>query len=727
MSVGRVMTLLAAVVAVACPALAQDRLPRPKVALVLSGGGAKGFAHVGVLQWFEENRIPVDVITGTSMGGLVGGAYATGMSAAELNQLMDSVDWNALVAPQIPYRDLDMRRKEARRDFPTGIEFGLKGGLRTPTGLNPAQGPMLLINQIALPYPDDISFDALATPFRCVATDLTRSEQLVFDRGSLSVALRSTMSIPGLFTAVNFEDRILVDGGVMNNLPTDVAKSMGAELVIAVDFGFVGPTPEEISSFIGVTTASLNALMIENQRRSLRLADLIIQPDVSQWGIGSFDAYRDIATAGYQAAERQRRFLLTLQASQEEWDAYVQRRAATRGSAQFVPAYVRVAGVPERQAYELELTFARFAGQPLDREVVDRAIRIVVGNGRYEAIRYERETRGGDVGLLFTVTPKTYGPPFLDPLIEIDGVQTDSPRLTLKGRLTTYDLGAIGSEFRVTGSIGSEQQATAEVFLPLGGSPVFFAADFGYRSSISDFYAQERFVSPLRISRFGGGVDIGVMIGRFAEVRAGYESQWLESRPSAVNSTAPNLRGSEQAITARLRVDTTNAATVPTSGARFDAFGTRVLKAPGAPSAFNRAGIEFHGYLPAGWHGILFATVSGRWLQGDYGSSLYEPALGGALRLGAFSYDQLRGRNTMYFNAGYLRQIGALPSFIGGKVYVGTWIETGSAYEALGSARFSTNLSGGLIAETPLGPLLLGGSVGPSGRRALYFTFGRGF
>jgi NTE family protein len=223
--------LLFAGLVLGAPALAQPAPPgappgeRPRVGLALGGGSARGLAHIGVLEWFERHRIPVDVIAGTSTGGLIAGAYASGMTPAEIRELMRTTDWDLMFLADSPFRYKTFRRKQDARAFPSQLEFGLKGGFQFPGGLNPGQQVSLLLDRIAAPYSDLRSFDDLPTPFRCVATDLRRSEVVVLQRGPLARAMRATMAIPGVFTPVSYDDWLLVDGGTLNNIPADVVRA----------------------------------------------------------------------------------------------------------------------------------------------------------------------------------------------------------------------------------------------------------------------------------------------------------------------------------------------------------------------------------------------------------------------------------------------------------------------------------------------------------------------
>ena len=254
------------------PATAQER---PPVGVAFGGGGARGLAHVGVIQWLEEHHVPIDLAAGTSMGALVGGFFATGMSAADLETLLADMDWNNVFASS-GFAHKNIRRKDDGRSFPSRLEFGLKDGLNAPTS-GSGQQVGLLLDRIAAPYCAALSFDELPTPMRVVAVDLLTATPVVLDRGSLSVAMRASMSVPEHLPPVHLDGRILVDGGAMNNVPADVVRAMGARHVIAVSVGGMqNPTAVNYSTF-GLMGATLDAMVRANSRKALTSADIVIE------------------------------------------------------------------------------------------------------------------------------------------------------------------------------------------------------------------------------------------------------------------------------------------------------------------------------------------------------------------------------------------------------------------------------------------------------------------
>src|SRR5271169_1766002 len=246
---------------------------RPKIGLVLQGGGALGLAHVGVITWMEEHHIPADYIAGTSMGGLVGGVYATGHNAVEMRQIVNGIPWDQVMAGQTPFDDLSFRRKEDARDYPNNMEFGLRKGVQFPEGFNSGQQVSLVLDKIALPYSEIKSFNDLPTPFACVATDLVSGRPKVFHDGSLSLALRSTMSLPGIFTPVRTKDAIYADGGLLQNIPVEVAKQMGADITLAVHLAEAPLAPNTNLSSFSVLGQSISVMISANELLSMEKAD----------------------------------------------------------------------------------------------------------------------------------------------------------------------------------------------------------------------------------------------------------------------------------------------------------------------------------------------------------------------------------------------------------------------------------------------------------------------
>ena len=297
--------------------------------VALEGGGAKGLAHIGVLRWFEEHHIPVDYIAGTSMGGLIAGLYATGYSPSEIEQIVGGIDWDQALAGQIPYQALSYRRKEDLRALPNYVELGLRHGIAGPSGLNSGQAVSLIIDRYLLPYSEPKSFDDLPIPFRCVATDLVSGKPEVFASGSIVNALRATMSIPGVFSPVVEGGKIFADGGLLNNLPTDVVKKMGSEVTIGVHLS-VGPNdPKQLRTIFQIAGGSTGVMIDANVLRGMELADLLLTIDVAGFTTLEFSRFADILPKGYEAAQAKARVCLIVcchLSADDDWNRHMAAR-----------------------------------------------------------------------------------------------------------------------------------------------------------------------------------------------------------------------------------------------------------------------------------------------------------------------------------------------------------------------------------------------------------------
>ena len=360
---------------------------RRTVGVAFGGGSARGIAHVGVIRWLEEHRIPIDVAAGTSMGGLIGGVYATGMEAAELQTVLDTMDWDQLFgSSNFVYKNI--RRKNDARDYPSRLEFGLKGGIVPPTSLNSGEYVELFLERIAAPYHDIESFDALPTPFRTVAVDLVTARQVVLRRGSLADAMRATMSLPLIFPPVVLDGHVLVDGGAMNNVPADVVKSMGADVVIAVNVGDVS-NPENLSyTMLSLAGSTLDAMMRASTKKSLESADVVLNVPLHAYGSLDWRRADELADEGYRATEAMRDQLLPLAVSEAEYEAWRQERRSRRRTGIPDPTFVRLEGFGSNDAKRLESLLERHVGVPLDTAAIEEDLAELTGLDRYETITW---------------------------------------------------------------------------------------------------------------------------------------------------------------------------------------------------------------------------------------------------------------------------------------------------------------------------------------------------
>ena len=358
---------------------------RPRLGLVLEGGGALGLAHIGVLLWLEEHHIPVSYVAGTSMGGLVGGVYATGRSATETRDIIKEIKWNAVLDGETPFEELTFRRKEDERDYPNNLEFGLRKGLHFPEGFNSGQEVSLILDPIALPYSELRSFDDLPIPFACVATDLVTNQEYVFRSGPLALALRSTMSIPGFFTPLRWNGHVFVDGGLLDNLPVDVAKEMGADITLAIHLQITQLEPDQPMSAFGVLGQSVTTVIAANELRSMENADLLVSVPLQKFTSSDYLNSDPIIEAGYRAIDAKATMLSGLSLDDPTWNAYLADRASRRRTAP-TPHFINVAGTNALLAKSIEKELGPVVGKPIDTSDLGDRILNLDGLGRFSNI-----------------------------------------------------------------------------------------------------------------------------------------------------------------------------------------------------------------------------------------------------------------------------------------------------------------------------------------------------
>jgi len=718
--------LIAFVVCFALPAGAQDGKPRLRLGLALSGGSAKGIAQVGVLKWLEEHRIPVDAIAGTSTGAFVGGAYATGLSAAEIEELLRTADWDMIMRPDIPYRLKSVRRKEDDRDYTIKLEAGLRHGFRLQSGLNPGHRIGLLLSRIAFPHSTVSNFGDLAIPFRCVATDLETGESVVLDRGSLGFAIRASMALPGTFDPVRLNDRLLSDGGILNNVPVDVARQMGVDAVIAVTVGAVErEAPAE--TIAAVANRAISLMMEELAEPRLEAADVVIRPDLEGLGASDYRKSDEIIARGYQAAETNAAALLPYALGDAAWAAYTSEVRTRRHPENGPVTFVEVTGVSAAAAAQIAARFDHARGQPADFDDIEANLDWLVGLGHHASVMYERRRRGDAHGLGIEIRDKSYGPPFVRFALDLDNEDKDV-NLTVGARITVMDVAGPGSEWRLDTSLGSTLRLSTELLRPLGGSGplrrgAFVAPRAFYSRTTEGLYSDGDLLAIYSRQRLGAGFDLGWILRRTTQVRAGYETAYVRN-VTRVGQEIPQNRGSEQALRASFSYDGQDRAYLPAHGVRLTARGSWMFDVPEAQRAFAtiEGGASVAGRLSTRHHLSFFA--GGGTVIGGEAPTLYQFSLGGPFQLGAFPSNAFRGPSYVLGIASYRTAVGRLPALLGDRLYATLMLEAGSAFDRAGDARFKSSLTAGLVTDTFFGPVFAGASVGNGGDVRAYFLVG---
>ncbi|HEX8896657.1 MAG TPA: patatin-like phospholipase family protein [Terriglobales bacterium] len=698
----------------------------PKVGLVLEGGGALGLAHIGVLLWLEEHHIPASYIAGTTMGGLVGGFYATGLSAPEVREKVNSIDWNAVLAGGIPFQDLAFRRKEDAVAYPSSLEFGLRNGLRFPEAFNSGQKVSFILDQVALPYSDMKTFDDLPTPFGCVATDLVSNRTWIFRSGSLAVALRATMSLPGIFTPVRTEKQILADGGLLDNLPVDVVKNMGAELTLAIHLETAPLKPDAQLSLFGVLRRSISTVVASNELRSMELADIVVSVPLDGFSSTDYNRADEIIKVGYDAAANKAAILSTMAVDDATWQQYLANREARQRSAP-IPEFVAVTGTGPHLARDIEHEMTDVNGNTVNASEMQERILYLQGLGRFNNLSYQMTDRNGQPGLLIMAEEKQYAPPVVRPLILVDGSDFLNPTFNLGARITFLDVGGFRSEWRNDVIIGSQYGITSEYYHPFHPDSNWFVSPQAYASN-SNFpvYDQNTLIANYRQGIVGGGGDVGYIFGRTAQLRFGYQVGNESLRRRIGNAELPNVSGRFGFTRLQFQLDTQNSNTIATSGNAI-LFRTDYFDAnPGAPHGFPLSEVASYNNVPL--NHLTSAYLNG-FAGTTYGNDAGIPpfSLGGTVRLAAWGTNALLTNQYFLFQTGVLRQLAQLPPFLGGGLFFNARFEVGKAYDISHLPTVQGDVVGAFEVNTIFGPVMVGGAIGNAGHQKFFFRIGRLF
>ena len=727
----RIGIILLAVIVSPLLAVAQNQTQPPKrmkIGVALEGGGALGLAHIGVLRWFEQHHIPVDYVAGTSMGGLVGGLYATGKSPDELERLVKGIDWDFVISGATPYEDLSYRRKEDARAIPDGIVVGFKRGVSLPSGLNAGHQISLIIDRETLAYSTVKSFDDLPIPFRCVSTELISGKAHEFSDGSIGLAMRATMSLPGIFAPVRDEGRVYVDGALVDNLPTDLVRDMHPDVVIAVHLQVSPASAKEIQSLFSVLSRSITVGTEATELRGMEAADLVVKVDVRDFDSLGFNKAEALIQKGMEAAEEKSKVLLPYALDDAAWAEYVAEREARKKGAVGVPQFVKVEGSSVDAAKKIQKFLQPLVGKPIDTQVLDTDLTRLTGIGKFESVSYALTQNDGAVGLLITVHEKDYAPPVLQPAFEIDGAQPDHVTFTLGGRFTFLDIAGYGSELRTDFQFGNTYGISSEFYKRFSQTSRWFVAPHADASqSEQRIYSNGDPKADYRLGKAGIGLDLGYAIDRFSEVRGGYEVGYLDANLRLGTPQFSSVQGRVGATRFRLTTDHTDDPIIPRRGYLGELDFHWMDTSPGAPAAFPTLELKSAVYKTISKPASVFIYAQGGSTLGYDQTGIPQYFLGGTAGLYAYGQNEVRGDQYFLFRAGYMHNLFTLPPLLGKSLYAITFYEVGKMYDAPGVSRLPNDGAAGVITRTAFGPLFIGGSVGDTGHAKWFFALGRVF
>jgi len=702
---------------------------RPRICLALSGGGAVGLAHVGVLRALEELRVPIDCVTGTSMGAIMGGLYAAGYSPAELADIVQTLDWSSLLRDAPDRRHLPFRRKIDDQTYLTRWELGIgKKGIKTPTAFVVGHRLGEVLHLLALRAGGVEDFDRLALPFRAVATDARTGDAVVLGRGDLGVALRASMAIPGLFSPVEIDGRLLVDGGLVDNLPIDAARALGADVVIAVDLDQPLASRERPDSFAGILDRSLSVLIRREVERSLTGADFIIRPRVRDYGLLDFHAAATLIERGAHEVAAQADSLRRLAVDEATWERHV---AAMRRE---TPA-MKIGSVTVDPGPGLAPEVAAHAvrsrpGQALDPQVLAADLDRLWELGEFETVDFVLAQASVDTwDLRITGHRKSWGPNFLRFGVALASDLEGTSSFNVLTALTMTRLNRRGAELKLAVQAGEQSIVSVEWYQPLSRSGVPFAAvgllggPTKQQVPVGAGLVQYRFVDQRAT------LDLGLALGRWGEARAGVLHTSVNGRPADGHSHGvPHFDQTDAGYHARLTFDQLDRVNFPRRGVLAIAELYRTSPGLGADDDYRRFDLQT---VAAATHGrnTLVALLHGSSALGGDLPAAGRLRLGGLFNLSGLPPGELSGSYGGVATLVYTYRLGRVPNFADG-VYAGASVEAGNAWESaadvdLGSLRKSYALVFGI--DTLIGPIYAAYGQASGGKDSLYLYVGRTF
>jgi len=708
---------------------------RPRIGLALSGGGARGGAHLGVLRALEELGVPVDVIAGTSIGAIIGGLYASGMGVDQIEQVISDIDWDAAFIEDTPRELKSFRRKRDDDLFLVDQKPGLNDGqFELPLGVVQGQTIDLILTEQTLPVAHIRDFDDLSIPFRAVATDIATGDAVVLGSGNLAVAIRASLSVPAVISPVEIDGQLLVDGGVAMNLPIEVARQMGADVIIAVDISAPLLPREELTSVLTVTQQMTNILMrrgVDQQLEKLGSNDLLIVPEFEgEYGSTSFGRMAETIAIGYDATMEHAQ---PLQAHGVVTANPLAPQPLPAGPPQPDPPiidFMRVTNnsniseaVIERHLRGVEI------GQPMDLAAVEEAVRRIYGMELYQNVRYEVITDGEQSGLDFRLDERAWGPSYLQIGLELSASGDEDVLFGLSASYLRTRINELNGEWRATAAVGDEPALLANLHQPFGRAGLFFVApSFSLKSEVVNVFEDGDRLAQLQLRETTLEVAAGRELDIWGEIRAGIRRSTGQVKlevgdPGFV--PADDFEHGE--FFTRFAIDTLDDLAFPRSGsiASLEWRGSRP-DALGADVEFDQ--ISFAASYAKTWDRYTLLSQ----FRYDVTSEGIAPVnslnrLGGFLDLSGLNQNELSGQNAARVGAVFYRRINdfaLLPAF------AGVSLEFGNVWNHRSDISAHDSILGGSVwvgVDTPVGPVYAAYGRAEGDASAIYLFIGQPF
>lgn len=714
---------------------AQPAAPRRlRIGLVLSGGGARGAAHIGVLEMLDRLHVPVDAIAGTSMGAVVGGLYASGMSGREIAQAMGSVDWQSAFRDRPPLGELDYRRKQEEEQYLVNLPLGLQGRkLVIPRGLIQSQKLTETLRTLTLPVARIRDFDQLPTPFRAVATNLENGSASVLAAGDLATAMRASMSVPGVFAPVEYHGQVLVDGGLVDNLPIDVARAMHVDVLIVVDAGYPLQPRKNLASLPGITNQVLAILLRRNIGQGLATLgphDILISPQLGNYSSYDFADTLKIVSAGQSAADAMERQLRALALPDAQYAGYL---AARRAARQPPPPVNFVRVDPDSTAYRRQIhdMFDRFSGHPLDAQALQQQIRLLYGRGYLETLDYQLQPDPErQYGLDFTALRNSWGPNYLRLGLDMQDDFEGDTSFNAAGRLDVTELNSLGAEWDSALQVGTAPLLSTEFYQPLSNVRQYFVdphADVGQYEVAQ--VEGGRHVGEYLVRSVHAGIDLGRALANWGEIRIGAVNDAGSERVSLGDFSAPGANFDVEQYFLRFGFDELDSPSFARAGQALTAQVT--LESRGAGEGADLATIDWRGVHSWARNSLVAWVSAGNTIGGSQTAVHDYFPLGGFLNLSGVRAETLAGPQYAIGRLIYLHKVGnGGEGILDVPAYIGASIESGNVWDLRRDMHFNalrTDFSLFVAADTYLGPAYLAMGYDQTGSTAFYLFLGRTF
>ncbi|MEW6744413.1 MAG: patatin-like phospholipase family protein [Planctomycetota bacterium] len=706
----------------------------PKVGLVLSGGGARGAAHIGVLKVLEELRIPVDFVIGSSMGSLVAGLYAYGLSPAEIEAVLLAVDWESVFADRPERADLAFRRKQEQGRFRIDPDLGFRDGrLQWPRGLARGQNLLLLLRSLTLDAGGVHDFDELPIRFRTVTTNIETGEAVILGSGDLATALLASVAVPGAFAPVIIDGAPLVDGGIVNNLPINVAQENGVDVIIAVDISSQLLDREQVSSIFGAARQMLNIMTkrgLREQVERLRPSDVLIRPDLSDMAAMDFARTGEAIIRGESSARGMAEKLASLSVSQSEFDAYLARQRR-QPAPPVVIDEIRVITSSPRDVAAVVGQIETREGEPLDLAAVERDVQRIYGLDTFERVDYAIEERAGKNSLVYRAEEKPWGPNYLKFGVSALDMLDGNAKYAVGVNSTMTQLNRLGAELRSELWLGNRLGFASELYQPLAAASPFFVAPRleATRESVN-VYDQGQLLSEYQVDEACAAIDLGALLDNWGELRMGLRRSAGVADPEDDSDRLRIIHFDDAAIGARFAFDTLDDVDFPTWGRRGLLEWSRTSSDLGADQFYEKLTASELEVFTLGHTtlqcGVTFATA----LDGTLPLAELVP-VGGFLRLSGFEERELTGQHGGVARlVAYQQLTGLSGSIVSLPVYAGGSVETGNVWDERDDITLESLLLAGSLflgVETPLGPVFLGYGHAEGGVGSAYLYAGLTF